>query len=62
MKSRVLFLLQICEKLDAGTKTQSTRVEYLKRLQTCDAEIHAFEKQIALLWLNYGDEILAASQ
>lgn len=48
--------------MDAGNKTQSARVEYLKRLQACDAEINAFEKQIALLWLNYGDEILAASQ
>ena len=48
--------------MDAGNKTQSARVEFLKRLQACDAEINAFEKQIALLWLNYGDEILAASQ
>jgi len=51
---------EICDKLDSGNQTSEDRVEYLKRLQICDTQLSACEDKITLIWVEYGDEVLAS--
>ena len=53
---------QVSDRLDAGNQTQDARVECLKRLQLYDTQIETIEEHISLLVVEFGDEILAASQ
>jgi len=54
-------LEEVNDKLNTK-QTQEARVECLKRLQILDAQIECVEEQITRLWIEYGEELLAASQ
>jgi len=53
---------KVSDRLDAGNQTQDARVECLKRLQIYDTELNTIEEHISLLWIEFGDELLAAYQ